>query len=548
MAQTQPPANPAPAAAAPVTPEEKNLTTLRSLAELLKPANEELERLRKELSTATTEESKKDLNARIEAQKNSISELRQSFSEIAAGVDDSAYQSQAEKELTLQQQFSELLDPVLRELQNATAKPREMESLRGELEKMKTRKAVANEALARIDALAKDVKDKHIKAELENTRKMWTSRLASATSDINVLEIQIDERMRKDPSLWGTISGMFMRFWKSRGLNLLFALGVFIAVLVITRKIWVTIRKYSPFRRNHNDALLVRVADLVAMAAGVLLAIFSALLVLYIKGDWLLLTLAAILLIGIVWASKAALPPYIDQIKIMLNLGPIREGERIIHNGLPWRVDRLNVYCEFSNPELTGGYLRLPVRGLKDLCSRPMDPKEPWFPCRIDEWVRLDDGCSGKVIQQTPEQVVILKLGSSLKTYETSTFLSKNPENLSRGFRILRTFGIDYDHQKIATQEAPQILQRALQEAMIVEVERENLRSVKVEFANAAANSLDFTILADFNGEVASRFGALERLIQRVCVDVCNEQGWEIPFTQVMVHTKGESGKAPVEV
>jgi small-conductance mechanosensitive channel len=82
----------------------------------------------------------------------------------------------------------------------------------------------------------------------------------------------------------------------------------------------------------------------------------------------------------------------------------------------------------------------------------------------------------------------------------------------------------------------PEILQRALEPKLVEAVGREPLRSVKVEFASASASSLDFAILADFSGEVASRANVLERLIHRTCVETCNEHGWVIPFTQVTVH------------
>ena len=35
---------------------------------------------------------------------------------------------------------------------------------------------------------------------------------------------------------------------------------------------------------------------------------------------------------------------------------------------------------------------------------------------------------------------------------------------------------------------------------------------------------------------VAARWNMLRRIIPRVCVDVCNEQGWVIPFTQITLH------------
>jgi hypothetical protein len=60
--------------------------------------------------------------------------------------------------------------------------------------------------------------------------------------------------------------------------------------------------------------------------------------------------------------------------------------------------------------------------------------------------------------------------------------------------------------------------------------------SLKIEFAAASSSSLDYEILADFGGEVASRYRYLGRLLQRLAVDSCNRHGWVIPFTQLTLH------------
>jgi hypothetical protein len=60
--------------------------------------------------------------------------------------------------------------------------------------------------------------------------------------------------------------------------------------------------------------------------------------------------------------------------------------------------------------------------------------------------------------------------------------------------------------------------------------------SLNVEFASAGASSLDFVVLADMAGSMDSRYQFLQRRIQRICVDVCNERGYGIPFTQITVH------------
>ena len=82
-------------------------------------------------------------------------------------------------------------------------------------------------------------------------------------------------------------------------------------------------------------------------------------IVLYISGDWVLLILAVIFLLGIAWTAKRGLPVFWEQIKLLLNLSTVRENERVVYNGIPWRVVSLNIYSRLENPALENAKIRL---------------------------------------------------------------------------------------------------------------------------------------------------------------------------------------------
>jgi len=280
----------------------------------------------------------------------------------------------------------------------------------------------------------------------------------------------------------------------------------------------------------------VRLVDVVyfVLVGGV--AIFAALLVLYVAGDWVLLGLALLFLLGLAWASKNAIPQFFEQIRLLLNLGTVREQERVVYYGLPWRVTRLSIYSVLRNEELTGGLVRLPLKELMGLHSRPCSRNEIWFPCRPNEWVLLSDGRRGRVTLQTPEMVQLQLLGGSLVTYPTIDFLALSPENLSKDFRLSVTFGVDYAHQAISTNQVPKIMRERLEKGLAALVGRDSISHLNVEFKEAGPSSLDLQVLADFEGEVAASYEMLQRAIQRILVDTCTEQGWVIPFTQLTLH------------
>jgi hypothetical protein len=258
-------------------------------------------------------------------------------------------------------------------------------------------------------------------------------------------------------------------------------------------------------------------------------------IVFYVVEDWVLFSLSLLLLIGILWTLRQALPRYLHQIQTFLNIGAVREGERLLLDGLPWQVRQINVFCTLFNPtaELTQ---RVPIDTLVDLKSRPARHDEPWFPCKKGDWVILSDGVRGKVIGISPELVQLVERGGSQLTYQTGDFLAKSPRNLATNFRIKEFIGISYKLQAEATNQIPETLHAYIQGRIEQEGYGEKLLNMRVEFAQANTSSLDLAVIADFEGELGDLYNRLRRAIQRWCVDACSEYGWEIPFPQMTLH------------
>jgi hypothetical protein len=516
--------------------DERSLAAMQAVAGTLSAAIREVDELSAELAESTSEERGREIKARMDAERERIEQLRGSLREMFAGAENAAFDEHGAEKSTLQDQVSDLLEPLIGALRETTSRMREAETTRQALDLWSERRKAATLVVSRIDALLARQPGEPLAGELEAARRIWAGRQTEAAGQVEVLRLQVEDLESGAPTVWESISGIFSDFWKTRGLNVVLAISTALLGFVAVRRTYRWLRRVNPLRGKGKGGVMGRASDVVAMALAVLTAVVAVLLVFYLRGDWLLLTLAAVLLVGAAWAGKTALPPYIDQIRMLLNLGAVREGERVIHLGLPWRVRSLGFYTVFENPELEGGELRMPLRVVMGMISRVQDPHEPWFPSRKDDWVLLDDGTYGKIIRQTPEQVVLLKLGGSLKTYPAAEFLGMMPENLSRGFRVQSRFGIDYRHQSIATGEVLETLRKALTRTLGTEFGGEAVHSVKVEFESAGESSLDLAVLVDCTGELASRYRFIGRRIQGICVDVCTERGWGIPFKQITLH------------
>ena len=500
-------------------------TVQKGLSTRPEPAPEEKSRLEKE--AARLVEDLKSLEATLRLEITGVRDVDTS----------------QDAEIDLERQVRQVVRPALDFLDDLMKQPREIDELRRAIQRREREIPEIQRALEGIAATAAEVeKDREKSANAELRRELATlapayrRELETRRAELAALQRRLAELMAERKSFGHYAARIWSGYVLQRLLNLVLAIAAFSGVLLVLRWLhrWISRRGWrsrlgiSPFLARFCDVVYYVLSGLTALGAGFI--------VLWASGDWLLLTLAMLLVAGLVLLSRQTLPRFYDQARLLLNLGPVREGERVLYRGLPWLVKRLHFYTELHNPSLTGGLLRLPLRDLAPLASRACSPRERWFPTEEGDWVELGDGTVGKVVLQTPEMVQIVPVGGSFKSYPTTEFLARIPRNLSHNFRLQSRFPIDYSHADLVADVIPAALESALRDAIGALMPPEHLLHVRVELAEAAASSLDLAVIADFAGAAAPHFSNLQRLLTRVCALTSFAAGWTIPFRQVVVH------------
>ena len=289
-------------------------------------------------------------------------------------------------------------------------------------------------------------------------------------------------------------------------------------------------------RQGIPRTFATRLMSLLFKVATAILAFLAMLAVFNIMNDWLLLGITSLFALATAWIGLKMLPSISEQITLLLNLGAVQEGERLLFAGVPWRVRRLDFYTDLENPALDGGTFTLPVRELLGLHSRPAAEDEAWFPTNKNDWIQLGNGEVGQVLSQTPELVQIREFGGAILTYATTAFLEEAPRNLSSGYRIRTEFGLDYRHQAIATVEIPDKLGAHVRHGMHELLGGDGLVNLDVDLLSAGDSAIVFEVEACIDGKYAHLFEDIEREIPRLLVDACNINGWVIPFPQMVLH------------
>lgn len=513
------------------------LGSLRALDQALLSKERQVAEVQQRLVDAQDQVTREDLAARLRDLRAELAKDRRQFDRFALEIDLSPFVEEEDRPFDWQQELSNLLKPILAELKNATADSRAIGELRAELEIVGERKTQASLAVQRLHALLEQDPSEALRARLEERLTEWQRLADEASNRYTALDLQLQNKLEARESLLDETTDYAREFVQTRGLNLLLALAAFGLVFFGVRWLAAQIARLS--KPKADKQFSSRLALLLLHAFSVLGGLLAMMAVFNAAGDWFMLGIIIIFLLGVGWAGLHTLPSQVESVKLILNIGTVREGERLLFNEVPYRVDSLAFRAKLVNPELEGGVQELPVRDLVGHHSRPAGEDEQWFPTQRGDWVEMDDGLLGQVRHQSPSAVRLTDLGGAELIYPTADFLRQHPRRLGAGFRLVEQFGIDYQHQAIATTQVPELMEAALTERLPALLDDGQLQTVSVVFAGAGASSLDYRVEARFNGAAAPRIELIRATIHRILVDTCTRQGWTIPFPQLMLHRAG---------
>ncbi|WP_459946194.1 hypothetical protein [Desulfocastanea catecholica] len=479
---------------------------------------------------------KNNLAVELDRLDKMLASANRDFERIATGVDIGLFDEKKEEQLDWKDEVVSLVKPGITELKRLTQKARQKTSLKDELSFYQELEPVARQANENLmDLISSRTEDKTIKQNLEKLVPEWRGGEKQISSKLEITQMQLAELESEGQSLIETSQTSIKNFFKTRGLFLFIALVSCIGIILLIRFAYLFLIKYIPGYMSEYRPFHLRALDLLFRVITLFAALFVVILVFYLFEDWVLLSLAIIFLMGLGWAAKHTLPRFWHQSRLMLNIGAVREGERVVYQGVPWLVKSINMFSLLENPDL-GQTLRVPIETLMDLTSRPFQRHEPWFPCRKNDWVILSDGTRGGVTSLSHEMVELVMRGGAKKVYQTADFLGLSPLNLSVNFRLKIIFGISYNLQAVATNEVLEILDAYIRKQLTAEEYEKSLLNLRVEFSAAGSSYLDLVVIADFEGKMAPLYNRISRAIQRWCTDVCTENDWEIPFPQLTVH------------
>lgn len=490
-----------------------------------------------ELAKEHNENRKTKLESEISQLTIKLNAAKMSFANTIADVnlfseeEDAAPSKPKEKDIL--KELQELLVPFIDSIKNATKSPRKIEKLRNDIAIIDLKDSQSEEALQNLTRIESLEQFKDMKENIEASKLMIQKVVAENKILKNIYKRDLDKALRGQTSFF-VVADMIQGFFATKGKDLLIALctGILAAfILKCLKKIILNLKYFNNSQRNIKKTFNA-FYGIVSTA----ISVFSGIAALYLLNDWFLFSLALLILIAVFWSLKTYIPRFLTEIKIIMDLGYVKEGQRIVWNNCPWIVKKLGMSVQLENEYLDSRIRFLPIREISNLYSRPLVQDEPLFPSRKGDFVMLSDETYGKVLTQTSENVVLLLPPTVQITLPLQEYLSLKPRNYSNGFQVKTLLSIDYKHQKDVFQ-IEDIVKKELSELLQSNSfsPAENFKNLIVEFKEASNSSLDFFVWVDCKGELAPDYSKVCRFINSMILKICSKHSLSIPYPHMQV-------------
>ncbi len=424
--------------------------------------------------------------------------------------------------------------PLINILHRLTEKPRKIDTIKEKIENLERKishSSQANKSLAAMSQIPES-----LVANNATQLKNYQDRFEELKIKYNpqILELELETARRNLQKLEGNqktlldlTSKFIEEFFSVRGKNILFALGAFFGLWWFLNKLGKLLTNRSQFGKAFKT-----VYGFLTIAA----CTASIVLVLFLRNDWLLLSAVSLILLAVFWTSRQIIPQFFNELKMVMNLGSVKEGERIVWNGIPWLVKEIGLDTTLENKNLESKTISVPVAYLVNLNSRTTVENEPWFPTEKGNWVLLSDKTYGQILFQTVEQVVLLSDGSK-KFYPTKDYLNLNPVNLSTGFDLLIEFGLGHSAQSKVSDNVPKLFESEIKKQFQERITKKpaDFHELNVMFNEITPNSIKLMVIVKVDGRLAKDYYLFKKEINSAVVRICNENGFAIPSNQLMI-------------
>lgn len=499
--------------------------------------------LQKQLSDKTLpEEEKEELTQRLQTLTNQNRDFNILFEQTVLGGIDLSIFEEVESDLlkdplnyNWQKEVLEILQPFFAQMQRVTEKARNKDLLIENEKLLTSRLTLAETGLEALQNLDKSELNKNALKSLAKIEEDWLDRIKSLEHQKSIVELKLDD-LTDNRNFFVRVTDNFWGFLKNEGFAIIVAIGASFGFYYLFNLLILRYAHYQQKNRKRALNFKWRFILLTLQAIKALLSLAIFLMILHTTGNIILFGIMLLILFIAVLSFRGNIPQYLQKLRVFLNLGQAREGERIIYNDIPWEISKIslsNVYL--TNPLLDNGELHVTIELIDKLYSRETITDELWFPSRKGDFLLLPDKRIVQVIRQTPEAVYLNHDGATI-VMGTAEFYKLKFSNLSRGYSLTLNFTLeDHRENRLSLTNVKDSIIADIHK--IVKTEDESLyqaiRNISVTVRQLlTADTTSYQVIVEMAPNSAKSYLTIKALLNNAIIEVSREHDWRILLTE----------------
>lgn len=491
-----------------------------------------------------TEEEKAELEKRIQQLNDQRRDYQSLFEQISlGGIDTTRFaitmptEEKTPVNYNWQQEVMQILQPLFAKMQRMTEDARKKDLLREDEKELAERIELAKEGMNALQALNQESLREDAKKAVLDIQTDWNDLIKTLEHQHNIVELKLAD-MTDDRGFFERLTQNFWGFISNDGIILLVASAVAITLYYLLNAIAAYLIKRYEIEKRRLINFKWRLVLLAYQVVNFLLALSVFLVILHTSGNMVLFGFAVLILFALLVTFRNAIPNYIRRLRLFLNLGQAREGERIIYEGIPWEITSINLYAAYlKNPLLDNGQIRLTLDQLDKIYSRPIKMDELWFPTRAGDIILLPDQRLVKVARQTPESIYLNHEGANI-VYPTAEFYKLKFSNISLGYTLTLHFTLEESPEnRLKLEEIYKTMDSELRE--YIETQNGDLcRSIRTielsirQILNDTQTS--YRLLVRMAPNSAKHYLEMKDLLNNATAIIARNNGWKIILTEVL--------------
>ncbi|MBE9562490.1 MAG: hypothetical protein IMF12_06470, partial [Proteobacteria bacterium] len=505
----------------------KKLDAAESILKSMKKISDNIDVVELELKKSETREQKAIIATNLQKLVENKNLFKQDFTLNVTGIDVTTLEEKKDDKIDWEKELKKIFSPVIINLKNFTEPTRKIELLHTNIAIYEQQLPKMEKAVEQINILLLESQNSEVKKKLLLEKDFWVQREKELNTKFEVAKQQLLELESHKITTSEAFDVLAETIFSEQGKNILVAILVFFLTFAALHLLRRFVLLINPFNYIPKFKFVANLVDVILYILTFVISILTLMVTLYMLGSMLALAIVAIVLVSMLWTLRNTLPHFIEQIKLLLGYGPVRQGELVIHDGIPWLVESIGIFSYLKNSLLTGGTLRLPIKDLIDMRSRPYSKDETWFPCEEGDSVLINHKGWRKVIQITPQRIKFEWYGME-ETMPTSQFLSQKIFNLSNTpFWVGCNLYISYEHRfelfnkikKLEVFVGEEFKKTALGKYLI---------TPWVDYLEMIDTSLGIMVWVQLTVEGAEQYDDVKLNLNKICFMAANKYGWEI--------------------